>query len=188
MNPTAIIEAILFVATKPLTIKKLAQIAALDSEVVEAALVDLKDTYEKREAGLTLVQSGNAVELATAPAYSSYIESFFTTDFTGELTKAQLETMTIIAYQQPITKPELEEIRGVNSAVILRTLLLRGLIHEKTIPEKILPIYELTTEALRKLGITGVAELPEYETLNQHPHFEEDDEDLFYRTTGNQDN
>ena len=170
MNTTTCIEAILFVASKPLRISALAKIAQLDIAEVQSALATLQSEYIQRESGIALAQSGDMVQLVSAPACAELVVHFQEKELTGELTKAQLETLTVIAYQQLITRPELEDIRGVNSAVIIRTLLLRGLIVESQSPDNILPVYELTIDALRGLGITSVTELPEYVTLHKHPH------------------
>jgi segregation and condensation protein B len=175
MNQTAIIEAILFVAAKPMSLTSLAKAAELDAESTLAALEVLSHQYEERESGLAIARTDSAVQLVTAPALADTVSHFQEKEYTGDLTKAQLETLTVIAYQQPITRPELEEIRGVNSAVILRTLLLRGLITERADDAALLPVYELTIDALRQLGIADVSELPEYDTLNAHPHITPDD-------------
>lgn len=177
MNPTAIIESILFVASKPMTLKALTKASSLSSEEVTAAIDVLTHTYEEREAGITIAKTGETVQLVTTPAVSSYVAAFREKDYTGELTKAQLETLTVIAYQQPITRPEIEEIRGVNCSVILRTLQVRGLITERNSDDAILPVFELTVESLRALGISTVADLPEYETLSQHPHLDQSEND-----------
>lgn len=175
MNSTAIIESILFVASKPLSIRSLVKAADMSIEEVTAAIAVLSEEYDAREAGIAIAQSGDTVQLVSAPAASSYVAAFREKDYSGELTKAQLETLTVIAYQQPITRPEIEEIRGVNCAVMLRTLLVRGLIEERSTEDAILPVYELTVDSLRSLGIRSVTELPEYETLHRHPHLSTDD-------------
>lgn len=173
MPHTAHIESILFVASKPMRISTIAKAAQIDSADVAAAIETLQAQYTERSAGITIAQSGDMVQLVTAPACADLVAQFQEKELTGELTKAQLETLTVIAYQQPITRPELEDIRGVNSSVIIRTLLLRGLIIESQSPDDILPVYELSIDALRGLGITHVSELPEYETLHKHPHFDD---------------
>jgi segregation and condensation protein B len=174
MSHTAHIEAILFVASKPMRIASIAKIVQISAEEVHTILEQLHDAYEARGAGIALAQSGDMVQLVTAPACVELVSQFQEKELTGELTKAQLETLTVIAYQQPITRPELEDIRGVNSSVILRTLLLRGLIVESQSPQDIFPVYELSIDALRGLGITAVTDLPEYEALHKHPHLSGD--------------
>lgn len=93
-------------------------------------------------------------------------------EMAGELTKAQLETLTVVAYRSPVTRPELEQIRGVNCAVILRNLLVRGLIEEKEHATHPIPVYTLSLEAMRHLGMTSTTELPQYAELSHHAHLE----------------
>lgn len=182
MNHTAILEAILFVAAKPMSLTALARATEMDLEAVTAAVEVLTHDYESRDAGIRIARTGDQIQLVTAPALASIVSGYQEKEYTGELTKAQLETLTVIAYQQPITRPEVEEIRGVNSAVILRTLLLRGLIHERSDDTALLPVFELTVDALRTLGITAVTELPEYESLHAHPHITHTDDDTYEHT------
>lgn len=177
MSPTAHIEAILFVASKPMTYTALAKATGLTMEEVTTAIHTLQSQYTDRAAGIQVVVSGAMVQLATAPACADAVAAFHTKELTGELTKPQLESLTVVAYQGPITRPELEEIRGVNSAVILRTLLLRGLIVESQSPDALLPVYTMSIDALRMLGVSSVEELPEYESLHAHPHITASDVD-----------
>ena len=86
----------------------------------------------------------------------------------SELTQPQLEALTIIAYRGPITKLELETIRGVNCSLILRNLLVRGLIEEKDDAVKLQPVYSVSLEMLRHLGIHGVSELPDFENFHNN--------------------
>lgn len=170
MDRTTKIEAILFVASKPLTYKKLAKsLACSEAEAIEAIEV-LKGRYNHEDSGIFLVESDGSVQLVTNPDASEYVEQFTKSEVMGELTRAQLETLTVVAYQQPITRPEIEQIRGVNCAVILRNLMLRGLVQEKDSKEAIMPTYSLTVDALRHLGVQSVQELPEYDTLHKHEY------------------
>ena len=110
--------------------------------------------------------------MATNPDNAEVIEQFVHDEAAGELTKAQLETLTVIAYRGPITRPELEQIRGVNCALIIRNLLLRGLIVEKEDTSQLTTVHALSFEALRHLGITSPAELVDYVALHTHEHIE----------------
>jgi segregation and condensation protein B len=95
-------------------------------------------------------------------------ENFLKAEVSGELTRPQLETLTVISYCGPITKPELEQIRGVNCSLILRNLLLRGLVKEMEDPANLLPTYEATMEYIRHLGLNNLRELPDYDKLHGH--------------------
>ena len=104
--------------------------------------------------------------MTTTPRVSSVVKKFLKDETTGELTKAALETLSIIAYRAPITKYELEQIRGVNCSLILRNLLIRGLIEEDKDPQTKNIVYKLSFDFLKFLGIKEVKELPDFEKLN----------------------
>ena len=166
------IESILFVASKPLSVKQIAKaISAKEVDVVEA-LETLKMKYNQDDSGIRILFSDEVVQMSTNPENSEWVDLFVKDEVTGELTKAQLETLTVIAYRGPITRPELEQIRGVNCSLIIRNLSVRGLIEEKEEVNKILPLYFVSVEALRHLGINSVEDLPDYEVIHQHEYIE----------------
>ncbi len=171
MNMVSQLEAILFVASKPLEIKKIANALNIKPDDVSDAIEGLSQKYTDIS-GIHIMTIKNQVQMVTNPAYAETISAFVKKEVQSELTKAQLETLTVIAYRGPITRPELEEIRGVNCAVILRNLMVRGLVNEMTSDDSILSVYELSIDAMRFLGISDVQELPEYDTLSAHPHFD----------------
>ncbi len=166
----SILESILFVASKPLTIKALARALEVSEGDIEGALSSVSDKYTG-VCGVHCVRVEDTVQLVTNPQNAQEVEKFVARDILGELTKAQLETLTVIGYRGPITRPEIEEIRGVNCAVILRTLLIRDLIEEHESHDSVLPTYTISITALRQLGVTKVEELPEYGEIHQHPYF-----------------
>lgn len=166
------LEALLFAAAKPLTVKKLAEFLDAEVEEVEAALAQLIERLHTKESGIRLVRTGNEIQMMTSPDCTKLVRDFLDAEITGELTRPQLETLTVIAYRQPITKPELEQIRGVNCSLIIRNLLMRGLIEVEESKEKFGFVYRVTHDFLRFLGITSVAELPQYETLRHDQHVE----------------
>jgi segregation and condensation protein B len=162
------IESLLFIANRPLPVKRLAELCDATKDEVEAALVNLADSYAKDGRGLRLVRSGNEVQMTTAPESATLVQDFLKDETTGELTKPSLETLTIIAYRGPITKPELEQVRGVNCSLILRNLLMRGLVEVEGDAGDITARYRVTIDFLRFLGVAGVEELPDYERLRSH--------------------
>lgn len=170
MSLTSQVEAILFVASKPLAPAAMAKTLQVEVEAVRDALSTLTDRYADPDSGLTLVDTGAEVQLTTRAEHSEVVERYTTQEIMGELTRAQLETLTVVAYQGPITRPELETIRGVNCAIILRNLALRGLIEEDETTDKLMTAYRVSVTALRHLGIADVVDLPDYATLHQHPH------------------
>lgn len=166
------LESLLFAAAKPLTVKKLAEFLEVKPDAVEEALKHLVERLHVPLSGVRLVRTGNEIQMMTSPDCAKLVRDFLDAEITGELTKPQLETLTVIAYRQPISKPELEQIRGVNCSLIIRNLLMRGLVEVEESKEKFGFVYRVTHDFLRFLGISGVEELPNYETLRHDQHVE----------------
>lgn len=166
------IESILFVASTPLSLKKIARVLEVDEREVKEAIELLKDRYHGHASGIHIVESGDMIQMVTNPNHRDVVEHFTKAEMSDELTRAQLETLTVIVYRGPITRPELEQIRGVNCAIILRNLLVRGLIVEKESKEALMPLYEISIDTLRFLGISSAVELPKYKELHTHAHIE----------------
>ena len=139
---------------------------------VELALEDLKAKYNQPASGLRILHEGENYQMATNPDNAGVVDLFIKQEAVGELTRAQLETLTVVAYRGPITRPELEQIRGVNCALILRNLLIRGLVEEEEKSDKLLPTYVLSMEAMRHLGVASVSELVDYDKLSKHEFIE----------------
>ncbi len=160
------IEAILFFKSEPLKIKKIAQILNEKDSEVKEALVVLEESLNDR--GIRLLHKEDEVMLGTAPDMGELIEALLKEDLNKDLGKAGLETLTIVLYKGPITRSGIDYIRGVNSAFILRNLLIRGLVEKKTNPKDHRGfIYSPSFELLSYLGLSKVEDLPEYEPLNE---------------------
>ena len=162
------LEAILFVASKPVGVSDLAKTFNKDRGDIVNLLDTLKLKYALDNSGIVLLVENDTAQMASNAACAEVTDKFVKSELLGELTKAQLESLTVIAYQGPITRPELEQIRGVNCALILRNLLMRDLIEESDSKEKILPVYTLSLNALAALGIVSVSEMPDYAMLHDH--------------------
>lgn len=169
MDIVSVLESILFVASKPLTILKIAGSLNMENDAVETALNQLEQKYVGIS-GVHIIRSGDSVQMVTNQRNSEIVEKFTKSEVMGELTRPQLETLTVIAYRGPITRPELEQIRGVNCAIILRNLMIRGLIEESDTKDSVLPVYNLSIAAMRHLAIGSVEGLPDYENLHKHEH------------------
>ncbi len=167
------IESILFVASKPLSLRTLAKALDVGEDKVVEAVETLKTKYNHDDSGIHILIIDETVQMATNPAHADVVDGFIKDEVSGELTKAQLETLTVVAYRGPITRPELEQIRGVNCALILRNLLMRGLVEERDDEGKLMPVFVLSFEALRHLGISSPDQLPEYAELHTHQHIEQ---------------
>ena len=172
MNITAArIEALLFVAQKPLTIKKISQLIEASEEDVMTAIDELAERYAQHAHGIVLLRHGDACELATHPDHTGIIGTYTKEEITGELTRAGLETLTVIAYRGPLTRNELERIRGVNCAVVLRNLMVRGLI-DGVGDEGGEKKYAVSFDFLRHLQVTRIEDLPDYEQLHHDERLE----------------
>lgn len=157
------LEAVLFIYGEAISRKKLAQLLSIDADELTHALHAYAGELAAADRGLMLLVSESEVQLATKPAHASLIEGLAKEEFNDELTKAALETMAIVAYLGPISRAEVDYIRGVNSSFILRSLLLRKLV-ERTSPSArpSLIQYVASFDALRHLGIAKADELPDF--------------------------
>ncbi len=160
------IESLLFVAGRPLSVKKLAELTGGKPEEIEKILNELTEEYKSRDGGIILLKNGKEYQFSTSPKNSESVNQFLKEETESELTRPQLETLTVIAYRGPITKAELEQIRGVNCSLILRNLLIRGLIEEEEDKKAGDVKYKISFEFLRFLGIGNVEELPDYPKLS----------------------
>ena len=170
MSINSQIETILFVASKPLSFKKIAKVLQVEENIALEALKDLVVKYNQADSGIMVLQNNDDYQMVSNPENKLAAENFLKAEVSGELTRPQLETLTVISYCGPITRPELDQIRGVNCSLILRNLMMRGLIKENDDNTALLPKYEVTMEYLRHLGLNSISELPDYEKLHQHQH------------------
>jgi segregation and condensation protein B len=160
------ITSILFVSSKPVNIKELMEVLETEESVLKEAIAEL--VSENHTAGIIILAHDNKLQLASNPDNSSAVKKFLSLELREKLTDAALETLAIIAYKQPVSKAEIENIRGVNSNYILRQLLIRGLI-EKTasIQDKRMQLYKTTLEFMQHMGIKDMKELPDFEELTK---------------------
>ncbi|MFO7678606.1 MAG: SMC-Scp complex subunit ScpB [Chloroflexota bacterium] len=160
LSPQAYLESLLFVSSGPVPVSRLAKALEITTTAVEALLSEMEADYQQR--GLRLQWSDAAVQLTTAPETSEAIERFLGLELTTRLSQAALEVLAIVAYMQPMTRPQVDHIRGVNSDGALRTLLSKGLLEEmgrlETPGRPIL--YGTTPVFLQHFGLSGLVELP----------------------------
>ena len=179
------IESLLFIASRPIDKKEIAKNMGQSVNYLEEIFNDLIQEYKDKNKGINIVNSGQTLQMVTNPQNSEYVQKFLKTETCQELTPASLETLSIIAYRGPLTKIEIEKIRGINCSVILRRLLVKGLITEKSankarvnegqIVSADSNIYSVSVNFIKHLGINDVQELPDYERLNKRTLNEEDD-------------
>ena len=165
-NLKAQLESLIFVSIKAVSAKELAAAVGAKTEEVEASLTALMAEYQERNSGLVLIKHNGQYQLTTASENATLVKDFLKSEASGELSQPSLEALTIIAYRGPISKLELERIRGVNCSLIIRNLLLRGLIEEKFDKSKNENYYTVTMDFIRFLGISNLEALPDYEQLN----------------------
>lgn len=168
MTLDALLEAILFAAASPVGVQKLANLSEHPTDEVEEALKTLGNRLKESGSGLQLARAGKEVELVTVGEAAEAVAKAGAQEIQGELTRPSLEALTILAYRGPMTRPEIEQIRGVQSALILRNLMLRGLVEQREETRLGQPMYAVTLDFLKHLGIADVSELPDYESLRSH--------------------
>jgi len=161
------LESLLFVSIKSLSLKELSSAVNAKPLEVEKALAELATDYQDSGSGLTLIKNSNQYQLTTSGDNSALVKDFLKSETSGELSQPSLEALTIIAYRGPISKLELERIRGINCSLIIRNLLIRGLIEEKFEKTKQENYYTVTLDFIRFLGLNNISDLPEYSKLNQ---------------------
>lgn len=165
MNLDALIEAVLFATAQPTSSRKLADILTQKPEQIDEALGVLHERLETSGSGTRLVRSGQMAELVTHPEASGIVRAVLKQEMHGELSKPSLESLAILAYRGPMTRPELEQIRGVQSSLILRNLMLRGLVEQKEDARLGQPVYGVTVAFFKHIGLSGPEELPDYASL-----------------------
>lgn len=166
MNTAAKLEAILFWKAEPVSIKKLGALLDVGTDEVTKGLEELEKGLQGR--GLTLVRTDGEVMLGTAKEASELIEQLTKEELSRDLGKAGIETLSIILYQGPISRADIDYIRGVNSQFIIRNLLVRGLIERIENPNDSRSfLYKTTLQLLAHLGISKIEDLPEYEKVRK---------------------
>ncbi|MGY0691817.1 SMC-Scp complex subunit ScpB [Virgibacillus sp. FSP13] len=159
----AIVEGLLFASgDQGVTVKQISKILGVNASTVTHLLEELKYDYEHTDRGIMMMQSHDVYHLTTKPEHSAYFKKLLETPQTSRMSQAALETLAIIAYQQPITRTEIEDIRGVKSDRPVQTLLARSLIEEVGRREGVgRPIlFGTSTDFLTYFGLTSLDELP----------------------------
>lgn len=167
-NKSALAEAILFMYGAEITFVKMAEILSVEESEAKEIVEVLQKVYDAREdAGMRIAIMGQKAQMVTHPDVAQTIEQITKKELEGPLTPVAMEVLAIIAYRGPISKIDIEAIRGVNCSFTLRNLVRRGLIARVSIDEsKRLQFYQTTIDLLRVLGIASVKELPEFVELS----------------------
>jgi segregation and condensation protein B len=161
----AIAEALIFVAEEPISTKTIADVLEVDKDAVKVAIEVLVDEYARRPGGLQLREIAGGWQIGTRPEHHEFIRAYLKSKPSAKLSLASLETLAVIAYKQPVTVPEILEIRGVQSPSAIKTLLDKRLIVAKGRKETVgrPMMYGTSKEFLLQFGLKDLSELPSVE-------------------------
>ena len=164
----AVIEALIYVSDEPLSVKAIADVLKEDRKEIAEAVAALAEEFNARNGGLQLRELAGGWQFATRPQYHEHVRAFLKTRPSAKLTIASLETLAVIAYRQPVTVPEILEIRGVQSPSSIKTLLDKKLIVAKGRKETVgrPMMYGTSKEFLLQFGLKDLSELPSVEDFH----------------------
>jgi len=166
----AFLEAVLFVAANPVPITQLAELFECSGDEMGREINELKRYLEERDSGLAVQIHAGRVQLTTAPHMAVMVERFLGLEMGSHLSRAAIETLAIIAYRQPITRPGIDAIRGVSSDGVIRSLLTKGLISEIGRAEG--PgrpiLYGTSAEFLQHFGLSRLEDMPPFESTTDN--------------------
>lgn len=168
MDIKKIIESLLFAAGEPLSVRRLSKIIGEKSEKVKKSLEELKEEFQNQKRGIRILNNNDQWLMVTAPETASFVQKLKKEVIEDALSAVSQETLAIIAYRGPITRAEINQIRGVDSSYILHQLLSRGLIERSRDPQRLNTyLYNISFEFLQHLGINDVHKLPQYEEFKR---------------------
>lgn len=173
LSPTqikSIIEAILFAANEPISIKQFTQVFEnVSTHDIRQQLAALENDYQAEDRSFQLIEIANGFQVCSRPEYRDWIEKFYTRQVRVRLSPPALETLAIVAYKQPVTRTEVEEIRGVNSDSVVNSLIQKGLIRisgRKPGQGRSL-LFSTTDKFLEQFGLKNLSELPSMEEIEE---------------------
>lgn len=173
MSLSSQLESLLLISPRPLSLRALSERTGRPAEEILAAVTALAQKYNTETSGIQVLQHGQTVQFVSSPLNSKLITEFLKEEQAGELTRPALETLTIIAYRGPISKIQLDTIRGVNCSLILRHLMIKGLVEAKANKDKFQTSYQVTGDFVRYLGLNTISQLPDYEQLHHDERLEQ---------------
>ena len=183
MKNKAVLEGLLFVVGEDgLTLDQIQEVLNITEEEAKELVKDLKHSYESEDRGLRIDFLGNRFKLTTKYEHREYYQKLLENPETNDLSQAALETLAIIAYNEPLTRMDVERIRGVSSSQMIRKLVAKGLIKESV--RSNLPgspiLYETTNEFLDFFGLSSISELPDMEKYIEESEVEKEEETELY--------
>ena len=167
------IESLLFVSGEPMKLAKIAKICEVSKDDVSREIEALNIGYKNNESGFCIVRKDDSVQLATNPANSETVSRLVSGELQSDLSRSALEVLAIVAYRGPITRVQIDTIRGVNCSYVLRGLMVKGLVERKETADIRGYLYEISFDFLKNLGIASVQELPDWENLSKNEKVED---------------
>lgn len=162
------IESILFISGEPVKVSRIIKVTGASQPEVENAVLALQNEYATEKRGISILTKEDEVQMATNPDNAHIVDQLVKSEIQENLSRAGLEVLSIVAYRGPITRVEIEAIRGVNCSFTLRSLLMRGLVERIDNPKDNRGyLYKISFEFLKKMGVSSVAQLPDFETLSK---------------------
>jgi len=168
MNKITLVEALLFASGSPLSLIKLADASRASEDDLADILKTIEEKYNTDSSGIHLLINGGEAQFVSHPAAAPVIEELFSKELSQEITRPQLEVLSVIAYRFPVTQAEIERIRGGNCTLILRNLELRDLISSVYDKTRFDTVYTPTNHAMHVLGIERVEDLPRFAEFHEH--------------------
>lgn len=162
------LESLLFVSGEPMSFEKLRKVTGEAESALREAAAQLVEDYKERQGGLRIIVNDGKAQMVTAGENAPTVEKLMKIDIEGDLSRSALETISIVAYRGPLSRAEIEEIRGVNTSFTLRQLAIRGLVEKIDNPSDARSyLYKISFDFLRHLGIGKVEDLPQYAELRE---------------------
>ncbi len=162
------LESVLLISDKALKIKELSKKLEINKKEIKELITSLEEKFNQDDSGIHILINNDKIQFTTNPISEEIVKEFVKEELNSNLSDASMETLTIIAYRGPITKSELEQIRGVNCSIILKNLLIRNLIEKSLDKERMTETYTTSLEFLKYLGLNKTNELPDYEKLHSN--------------------
>ncbi len=184
MENKAILEGLLFVVGEDgLNIDQIKDVLQIEEEEAKQLILDLKEDYNNDNRGLRIDFLGNKIKLTTKPEHKEYYQRLLENPETNALSQASLETLAIIAYNQPVTRMQVDELRGVSTGQMIRKLVAKGFVKEggrSNLPGRPI-LYETTNEFLDYFGLSSIEDLPDMRDFITTTDEEiEEDVDLYH--------
>ena len=162
------IEAILFASGDPVSVDGLAKFLKISQKKLEEEIQRLEEKYQKEPSGLALIKKKDQIQLVSSAKFSAEVAGFLQKEISEKISESAAEVLAVVAYRGPISRAEIDYIRGVNCGFLLRGLALRGLIEKKDNPlDSRSFVYEASLDFLKSLGLNRLEELPDYAILKK---------------------